>query len=704
LPAQPVEPPNNTPPQVVCPQCAKVLEQEPNFCVACGADLRGLGGSSDTLDGPGTTTIDGRYRVLEKLGEGGMGSVFKVEHVRMGKIAALKLLRPDHAVDRGLKGRFLQEARVVARLSHPNTVQVFDSGELDDGSLFITMEYVPGKDLAWHLKAHGALTEQKAISIGTQVLSSLQEAHEAGVVHRDIKPANVMLVRRRRGHGDDQVKLLDFGIAKLQEAEGRKSTTGDFVGTPAYMSPEQIRGENVDARADLYSLGALLFELVAGRQLYDGPTPISIITQHSEGKLPRIAEVSPKAQVSPAFEAVLRKALAKQASDRYRDADDMRRALEGLRGATPKEFTPLPTQLGEKMLSREDFDRFERSLRTRRTLAPLGLLLVLALAGVGAWRLAMRPGPVALNDELEPNDSPSEATHITLSTDVHGTIGASRSATGDRDLYLATVPPGPVRVTLSGVPDLNLTLEVSQLDKVDEGGERLRRRVFIDEAGLGEGERVDSLQLSAGEAYFRIEERPFYLEANRPPRERALVPYTLRIDPIAGAGPFEAEPNDAPGTAQPLPLTRAVTAFLGLPPPTDDVTRPDAPFSTYDFFRVDLDEGQTFVLIVVPPERGSVMVGDPDDRRRPREAKSGPVCLELKGPGRVVRSVVPGKDTRPGDASLIAVATSAENGLAGAIDLAARLRDAGRDATRKKVVDCLSSKLGASRELGRLGD
>jgi serine/threonine protein kinase len=215
LPPKPSAAPEDGAAPGACPKCGKALDPNVNFCAACGADLRGTRAGESSLSGPlRDAPIDGRYRILEKLGEGGMGAVYKVEHVRMGKIAALKLMRPDFASDRALTQRFLQEARVVARLSHPNTVQVFDTGSLEDGSLYIAMEYVPGKDLAWQLRASGPISEAKAIGIGLQVLASLQEAHEAGIVHRDIKPANVMVVRRRKS-GDDQVKLLDFGIAKL---------------------------------------------------------------------------------------------------------------------------------------------------------------------------------------------------------------------------------------------------------------------------------------------------------------------------------------------------------------------------------------------------------------------------------------------------------------------------------------------------------
>jgi serine/threonine protein kinase len=702
--------PTSTPLPLVCPGCGKVLEGEPNFCPACGGDIRGLGGTSDTLDGPAKHTIDGRYRVLEKLGEGGMGAVYKVEHVRMGKIAALKLLRPDHAVDKGLKARFLQEARVVARLSHVNTVQVFDSGELEDGSLFIAMEYVPGKDLAWQLKAHGAMREEKAVSIAVQILSSLQEAHEAGIVHRDIKPANVMVVRRRKG-GDDQVKLLDFGIAKLQEAEGRKSITGDFVGTPAYMSPEQIRGEDVDARSDLYSLGALLFELVSGRQLFVGPTPISIITQHTEGHLPRLADAAPTAQVSPAFEAVLRKALAKNKAERWGDADAMREALEGLRRhlapSTP-DLTPMPTALTDKMLSREDFDQFERRLRLRRLVMPLLALLVLAGVLVGGWRLVdTQPAPTSFTSEVEPNDSPVTATPIAAGTDVQGTIGASTSDSGDRDLFVAAVSAPAVRVTLTGIDDLNLTLELLKRG----GDKKLVRLVLVDDVGLGRGERVDALAVPPGPLYVHVEEKPFVIEPNRPRRERALVPYTLRIDELP-AGVTETEPNDTADTAQPLPPTRAVQGVLGPDVgPTEramaslGARRSDAPFSSPDWFRVDDPDA---VVVLVPPERGALEVTfDEPDARRPRtlRVEGSPAFITPDSWGANKRRrlrVLAGRDTLPGEAYFIATGTPAGNGLMAVLDLASRLRESGREASRRALLEGAARHLGASPEAAQL--
>jgi serine/threonine-protein kinase len=703
-----------------CPACAKVLEGEPNFCPACGLDLRGASGTADTAEGPlRERLIDKRYQVLEKLGEGGMGAVYKVEHVRMGKLAALKLMRPDHALDKALKARFLQEARVVAKLSHPNTVQVFDSGELDDGSLFIAMEYVPGKDLAWHLKAHGPMGEAQAAAIGVQLLASLQEAHEVGIVHRDIKPANVMLVRRRKS-GDDQVKLLDFGIAKLQEAEGRKSITGEFVGTPAYMSPEQIRGDPLDARSDLYSVGCLLFELVTGRQPFDGPTPYSILTQHGEAPVPRVGEVKPDAQVSPAFEAVLVKAMAKRPEERFATAEAMRAALERLQrdlGASPMQYTPMPAELSEKMLSREDFDRFERELRFKRALAPF-LAVALLLGGGGvAWRVLQEPRAVAATvaEEREPNDSPQLATRVALGATVKGAIGAAATG-GDRDVYVATVAAGPHRVTLSGVEDLNLTIEVSQLQQAekDTGGtvEKLTRRLFLDDVGLGEAERVDGLLLSAGEVYMRVEEKPYCTEPNRPSRERALVPYALRLEPMEVDGVAELEPNDTPFTAQSLPLTKSVTAWAGPQVDVDRLgpSRPDAPFSTADWFRVEARPEPVVVVVLVPPERGALLAIDgasldgPKRIARPMTVRGSPALLELKPmpDGQRRLRVLPGDEVLPGAEYLLAAATDEDNGLSAVRDLLRRLEAAGRLESNRALLDLMRQRFASSPDLARL--
>ncbi len=709
---------------LLCPQCAKVLDAEPNFCPACGADLRGLTPTAQTLSGHLTgTLIDNRYRVLEKLGEGGMGSVYKVEHVRMGKILALKVLRPDSALDKQLKSRFMQEARVVAKLSHPNTVQVFDSGELKDGGLFIAMEYLPGRDLSWHLRARGPMAEEKAVQIGIQVLSSLEEAHSLGIVHRDIKPANIMLVRRKGG--EDTVKLLDFGIAKLQEAEGRKTITGtEFVGTPAYMSPEQGKGDALDPRSDLYSLGAVLFELVTGRQVFVGPTPMSVVTQHMTAPPPRVTEVAPGRVVSGAFEAVLKQSLDKDPGKRFANAEAMRAALERVRremGGLPNDFTPLPDELAEKMASRADFDKFERSLRTSRTLAPLAFVLVLVALGLGGWRwwATQNVSDGTRTVEVEPNEGPRQATAIALGREVTGTIGATTpDGHSDHDFYLVQVPEGWVRLSLGGVPDLNLVLLAHQYS----GETHLSRILYLDDVGVSGGEGIDALAVHEGPLYLEVFEGPFYDEPDqrRPPREKALVAYTLKVEAMTG-GPYEHEPNDTLATAEVCPLTKSFTAFTGarVEYPEDlSASRPNLPLTTIDYLRADVaDEDIKVGVLVVPPPSGKLLVVDGaawETWKQKRAAATTPsaaaiqpphvnvvekqpqlVMLSPSGNHRLVR--IQGGDGMPaGSAYQVAFLTNEDNGLAAVIDLARELEASGREDARQSALQHAANAFGGS--------
>ena len=699
---------------LVCPQCAKAIDTEPNFCPACGSDLRGLSPTANTLSGHlSGTLIDSRYRILEKLGEGGMGAVYKVEHVRMGKILALKILRPDSALDKGLKARFMQEARVVAKLSHANTVQVFDSGELQDGGLYIAMEYLPGRDLSWHLRARGTLTEEKAIGVAIALLGSLEEAHGLGIVHRDLKPANIMWVRRKGA--DDQVKLLDFGIAKLLEGEGRKSITNtgtsgiqEFIGTPAYMSPEQGKGEALDARTDLYSLGAVLFELVTGRCVFVGRSPMEVVTMHMTTVAPRVTDITPDKPVSSGFEAVLRKSLCKDPDQRFANAEQMRVALEKVRremGSLPNDFTPLPEEMALKMANRSDFDHFERNLKAQRWLAPLAASLLMVAFAFGAWtwfQSTQRPAGDG-GVEIEPNNEPNVATHIALGTDVKGAINAvAEGQKNDRDLYVVDVPGGPTRVTLSGVPDLNLIIELLQPNAANH----LDPVVMIDDVGAGGGERVDAVKLRPGPLYLRVEEGPFFDEPNRPPREKSLVPYTLRVEPMTG-GPFEEEPNDSLATPQDCPLTRSLTGFTGAS--VDYPDRATVPLSAVDYFRVGVaSENEKVAVLVVPPPQGKLWVIDGialETWIARKGSATTPVARAIappraltveKVPELVVLSASAGRrlvriqaadGTAPGSAYRFTFLTSDSNGLAGVLDLARALDEEKRGPERQRVLE-----------------
>ena len=714
-----------------CPQCRRPLDDAPNFCPACGEDLRGLSPESTTLAGPWAgAIIDGRYRLTEKLGEGGMGTVYKVEHVRMGKVLALKLLRPEVARDKKLKQRFHQEARLVSKLSHPNTIQVFDFGELEDGSLYIAMEYLSGRDLAWTLRGHGWLPERKAISIASQVLASLAEAHENNIIHRDIKPANIMLLKGKAG--DDRVKVLDFGIAKLTAEEQRKHITGvaDFLGTPAYMSPEQAKGEPLDPRSDLYSVGAMLFELLTGRGPFLGPTPLSVITKHMTEEPPRFADVAPEKEISLGVEHVVRKALAKRREDRFASAEQMRAALEGLQhdaGPTHVNLTPVPEEVsGSRMAKREDFDRFERSLRMQRMLTPVLFLLLLGAATAGVyryWQRDLEKGVSAV--EREPNNEPAQANRIALGVPIRGMIGTPLSdRESDRDIFvLDLAEPAALSVEVTGVPDMNLVLEVLQVDNTAPGEQKLVSRLFLDDAPAGEGERVDALIAHAGPLYVRIQERAYFTEQPRPPRETTQASYILTVSKTPTDGQMEIEPNDTLLGATRVGIAKAVVGFTGAAVPYN-ATFAEHAFSGVDFLVAYSEDnaGRSMSAVLVGPPSGSISAVDagafeawerkfkasPERGRwllpEPLTVSSVPKLLPLSSSsvGFGVRIQATDFSVRPGSPYSVAFISDGPEGMSGALDLANGLLRANRAREAQEVLRLTEARLPQSAQLTKL--
>lgn len=347
--------------------------------------------------------IDGRYRLLHPIAEGPASTLYRAEHVRMGKVLCVKLLRGRPARDRDRAARFRSEARIVSRLSHPHTVAVFDFGELEGREgLYLAMEYLDGETLQEALRREGRFPGPRAAAIAVQLLGALGEAHEAGIVHRDVKPANVILVQHR--HADDFVKLVDFGIAGI-EGQG---TAGE--GTPTYLSPEQAAGAAPDARSDLYSLGVMLYELIGGRPPHVAPNPLAVLAAHLHAEPAPLPSLAP--DVAPELAAVVHRALAKRPEDRFPSADAMREALRRAVGdaeGEPSAGDEPPREVtGDFVLARRgDFPLVAPPARKdpRRALLPAAAAIALALAVLFAASRVSRHVSTEV-EEVEPNDAP----------------------------------------------------------------------------------------------------------------------------------------------------------------------------------------------------------------------------------------------------------------------------------------------------------
>jgi serine/threonine-protein kinase len=259
--------------------------------------------------------IDGRYEIQQRVGEGGMGVVYKARQTSIDRIIALKMLNQQMAGDQTWVQRFYNEAKACSRLQHPNTIRMFDFGQTQDGRLFMTMEFLDGLSLRDTLQ-RGPIAPQRVIKILIQCCASLAEAHSIGIIHRDIKPDNVFLLNM--AGSPDFVKLLDFSVAKLLEGDRMKTQAGVVFGTPQYMSPEQGRGLPLDARSDLYALGILAFEMLTGNVPYNDDNPMTVIQMHMHGAVPPMPDAVPYP-----VQAVVRRALEKEPARRYQSAGEM---------------------------------------------------------------------------------------------------------------------------------------------------------------------------------------------------------------------------------------------------------------------------------------------------------------------------------------------------------------------------------------------
>src|SRR3954469_15063801 len=269
-----------------------------------------------------TEVYGGRYELHRRIARGGMADVFLARDSLLDRPVALKVLFPEFATDRAFVERFRREAQAAANLSHPNIVSVYDWGE-EGGTYFIVMEYVEGRSLAQILRDEGPLLPDRAADITTDIASALGFAHRHGVIHRDVKPGNVLISPL------GQVKVTDFGIARAVSTQENLTQTGTVMGTATYFSPEQARGEQVDPRSDVYSLGVVLYETLTGSAPFSGDNPVAVAYKHVQ-EAPRPPR-SLNPQIPPPLEAVTVKAMAKKPANRYQAADDLAADLRRFR-------------------------------------------------------------------------------------------------------------------------------------------------------------------------------------------------------------------------------------------------------------------------------------------------------------------------------------------------------------------------------------
>ena len=531
---------------VPCHACGERNPAEAKFCGRCGQAL------DSALVRPGNV-IAGRYRIVAPIGKGAMGAVYRAEHVEISKVVAVKLLHPELQANPENVARFHREAESASRLNHPNTVHVFDFGRTESGAFFIVMEYVDGVDLGLRIGKFGPMPFGRVAYLCAQVAASVADAHEAGIIHRDLKPENIVITQGRDG---ELAKVLDFGLAKLFETppEVQVTTQGTIVGTPFYMSPEQIQGQELDGRSDVYAIGAIMYECVVGKPPFEAPTPVGILSKHLSQKAVLPSLRSPLSVPIEADQIIVR-CLEKNREDRYPSAEALRTALVEYLATVGEEGWRF--QIAGAQARRSGTRRVDSLRPKNRSWWAVAIIAALVL-GVGAWRYAAR-GP----SEHEPNDTHSQANRLARGVQMEGHLGKRiDTITGDIDFFAIDpegATPGAAYVAVTPIPNMDLTLGIYRPDEEEP-------IVMTDVHGLGEGERLPNVPIGDGPYILRVREK---VTEERLPTENVSDEYYIRWELREFDPEFETEPNDSLELAESLPLGVERRGWIGWPGDVD---------------------------------------------------------------------------------------------------------------------------------------
>jgi serine/threonine-protein kinase len=532
----------------------------------------------------------GSYRLVELIGKGGMGFVYRAEHTKLGREVALKLLRSDYARRRDSVARFFQEARTVNRIRHRNIIDVTDFVELDDGTTFIIMELLRGQSLGRWAREHFDLA--RALALLVQICDGLAAAHAVGVIHRDLKPDNVIVVPT--GDGAELIKLLDFGVAKLVHREdedlGLETAAGSVIGTPAYMSPEQAGGLVVDERADIYSLGAIMYELFTGTQMFRGRSFGEYVRKHlSEQPIPPRATAR-GATLPDAVEAVLLRCIEKEPARRYPTIEALREDLLGLLGGietidpAPRPGrlpSPLPLRAPNYSSVREPpalTGRASRAPWTEPPAAPPRRWLPIALiGGLGGAAIAIgivaaqgssgaatpapaparvAPAPIAAVPPAPPPPPPVPTAHPIADPDLAPPRPPAAPPRQPFDVRFDSTPSADVLVVGTSAPlcatPCTITIDPNDGGPLDLRTFTLHRDGYVDHAAeIDLAAPLVELEVTLTRAAGRS--RPPRSRIHHGPTAPVTPPVPVALAPAPAPGPASDKPADPPNTVTDAP-------------------------------------------------------------------------------------------------------------------------------------------------------